>query len=567
MDSSDKLPGSSPTRNYRHLRYLLLNLIALVIAPGPAGFAQQPSNGASIQGTVVDAAHNPVAGASVLLEQKDHPGVAETETETKTNPNGVFVFSAIHAGTWRISSENSGLRSRASESFVLSAGEQKHIDLVLEASGTANANSAPSSSAGPMEFTDQPNFTVAGVTDWTAAGGHGSDVSLRTSEDLAREAIVLKPMSPEHNSSDSAGSRGAAGESEASLRAALAGEPGSFAANHHLGEFYLRESRYADAVPLLQAAGRIDPSNRRNEYDLAVACRGVGDFSKARDHVQELLAHEGNADLHRLLGDLDEELGDPLAAVREDEQAVRLDPSEQNYFQWGSELLLHRAVQPAVEVFRDGARAHAKSARMLAALGAALFAGGHDDEASQRLCDASDLNPADPAPYIFLGKIETAAPLPLACVEPKLARFVQQQPDNAFANYYYAMALAKGQESSENPANVQQVEALLTKAVTIDPNFDDAYLQLGILSFNRHDFAKAVSFYAKAIAANPQLSAAHYRLGVAYARIGEQAKAKQEFQQYDELDKQQAAAIDRQRKEIKQFLVVLKVQPPSPAIH
>ncbi len=49
-----------------------------------------------------------------------------------------------------------------------------------------------------MEFADQPNFTVAGVTDWTAVGGHGSDASLRTSEALARETLTLK--SPGANS-------------------------------------------------------------------------------------------------------------------------------------------------------------------------------------------------------------------------------------------------------------------------------------------------------------------------------------------------------------------------------
>ena len=38
-----------------------------------------------------------------------------------------------------------------------------------------------------MEFADKPDFTIAGVTDWTAVGGHGSDSTLRTSEDLARE--------------------------------------------------------------------------------------------------------------------------------------------------------------------------------------------------------------------------------------------------------------------------------------------------------------------------------------------------------------------------------------------
>jgi tetratricopeptide (TPR) repeat protein len=99
--------------------------------------------------------------------------------------------------------------------------------------------------------------------------------------------------------------------------------------------------------------------------------------------------------------------------------------------------------------------------------------------------------------------------------------------------------------------------------VTIDPNFDDAYLQLGILHAAESDFDKAIGFYTKAIAANPQLSAAHYRLGVAYERTGEPAKAKQEFQLHDEIEKQQAAAVERQRREIKQFLVVLKVPSAS----
>jgi tetratricopeptide (TPR) repeat protein len=266
-----------------------------------------------------------------------------------------------------------------------------------------------------------------------------------------------------------------------------------------------------------------------------------------------------------LLGELDEELGDPLAAVREDEKAVSLDPSERNYFEWGSELLLHRAVQPAVEVFGKGATAHPKSARMLAALGAALFANGLYDEAAQRVCDASDLNPSDSAPYIFLGKIEMAAPSPVVCVEPKLARFLQQQPGNALANYYYAMSIWKGQKSPENASGLQQVETLLTKAVTIDPNFDDAYLQLGILYSAERDFEKAIGFYTKAITINPDLSAAHYRLGVAYERMGEPAKAKQEFQLHDEIEKRQAAAVERQRREIKQFMVVLKVEPTNPS--
>ena len=250
-----------------------------------------------------------------------------------------------------------------------------------------------------------------------------------------------------------------------------------------------------------------------------------------------------------------------MAAVHEDEQAVRLDPSEQNYFAWGSELLLHRAVWQAAEIFRNGSQAHPHSARMLTALGAALFAAALYDQAAASLCAASDLNPSDPEPYSFMGRIEMASPKPLACIEPRLARFVQAQPENSLGNYFYAMAIWKRQEQPVDPKAEHQVEALLTKAVAIDPNCSDAHLQLGILYFSQHQPVKAIGFYTKAIQSNPQLGEAHYRLGVAYDRIGSPEKAAQEFKLHDEIEKRQAAAVEQQRREVKQFLVVLQGQP------
>jgi tetratricopeptide (TPR) repeat protein len=420
-----------------------------------------------------------------------------------------------------------------------------------------------SDSTQAMEFADQPNFAIAGVTDWTAVGGHGSDSTLRTSEALARETLTLK----RDGSAPAPGFPGGAkawSEAEARLRNALASAPGSFAANHQLGAFYLQSGKYRESVPLLLAAYQIDPANRGNEYDLASAYEETADFARAREHVGKLQAEADNADLHRLSGELDEKMGDPLAAVHEDEQAVRLDPTEENYFAWGSELLLHRAVWQAAEVFRKGTNAYPRSARMRTALGTALFAGALYDEAAASLCAASDLNPADPEPYLFIGRIEMAAPKPLTCVAPRLARFVQAEPANSLANYLYAMAIWKRQEQAPDPKALQQVETLLSKAVAIDPKCADAYLQLGILYSSQRNPEKAIGFYEKAIEADPQLGEAHYRLGVAYDRIGLSEKAKQEFQLHDEIEKSQAAAVERQRREVKQFLVVLEGQPGYP---
>ncbi len=163
-----------------------------------------------------------------------------------------------------------------------------------------------------------------------------------------------------------------------------------------------------------------------------------------------------------------------------------------------------------------------------------------------------------------MGKIEMSSPNPLPCVEQKLARFVQLRPADPLANYYYAMTLWKQKGKSVDTPALQQVQDLLTKAITVDPQCSEAYLQLGVLEVTRHDFEKAIGYYNKAIEANPQLSEAHYRLGVAYDRVGEKEKAQQQFQLHDEIEKQHAAVVDKQRREVKQFLVVVDGKTANP---
>jgi Flp pilus assembly protein TadD len=435
----------------------------------------------AIQGIVHDSAGAPVGEATVRLERTDAPAAVETRTSNL----GTFVFSTVATGNYLISAERSGLRSSATTFTVSSHQDLQTFILVLSAPQSTPVQPGTHSPdpSQVMEFADKPSFSVAGVTDWTAVGGHGSDSTLRTSEALTRETLALKSEGIRRGTNESTGDR------------------------------------------------------------------------------------EQAAEAHRLAGVLAEKSGDPLAAVHEFEQAVRLSPTEQNYFEWGAELLLHRAVWQAQQVFENGAKAYPKSSRMIIALGTALFAGARYDEAARRLCEASDLNPADPEPYNFLGKIEMAAPNPLECVEPKLARFVEQQPNNSQANYLYAMALLRRQSKSADDQVRQHAEALLATAVTIDSKCSDAFLQLGILSASQHNFKEAIVFYDKAIGANPELADAHYRLGVAYDRIGEQEKARQEFLLHDEIKRREAEDIERQRREVKQFLVVVPGQVPDAPIH
>jgi tetratricopeptide (TPR) repeat protein len=520
-------------------------VITLMMLLLPTAIAQQASpmhpGDATIKGVVRSFDGKPVNEATVTLVKKD----PSANLETKSDADGDFVFSSLSVGSYELSAGRSGAHSRVVSVIVSSKSGMEKVDLVLQKLGEQ-----------AMEFTDQPNFTVAGVTDWTAVGGHGSDSILRTSESLASKTATLKPEVAGHAAAGVPANSKVEKESESKLRAALASSRGSSEANFELGDFYLNSKRYKEAIPLLETAYRIDSTNERNQYDLGLAYVGGGDLSKAHARIHELLEDHQSGGLHRLMGELDEKSGDPLSAVHEYEQAVKLSPSEQNYFEWGSELLLHRAVWQAQEIFRKGAEAHPKSARMQIALGTALFAGARYDEAALHLCTASDLNPGDPNPYLFMGKIQMASPNSLACVGPKLARFVRQEPGSSDANYLYAMSLLKRQEISPDKQAVQQAATLFEKAVTIDPKCGEAYLQLGIISATDRSFDTAIDFYKKAIEANPQLADAHYRLAMAYDRTGQSSKAKEELQLHDQIKQQQAEAIERQRREVKQFLIV-----------
>ena len=516
-------------------------MLLLVGAAGMAQVSPGAAGGGSVRGRVLGEDGRPVSGAVVHLESK---GTA-AERSTRTDGVGGFVFSTLAAGSYKVRAELTGARSDAAEVRASEESGGGAVDLVLRGGGAAGAASQA------MEFADKPNFSVAGVTDWTAVGGHGSDSTLRTSESLASETRGLKPVA-----AVDAGGGATAKETESWLRSAVASAPGSFAANRGLGEFYLRTGEYAQAVPALESAYRIEPGNQANQYDLALASQKRGDVAGAQARVKEFLAQGQSADLHRLAGELDETAGDPLAAVHEFEQAVKLDPSEQNYFAWGSELLVHRAVWQAQEVFQRGAERYPRSARMQTGLGSALFAGARYEDAAQRFCAASDLSPSDAATYVALGKIEMAAPDALGCVGPKLAAFQRKEPGSSVANYLYAMSILKQRAQVPDGAAVQRAEGLLEKAVAEDAKCSEGYLQLGILAASRRDFPRAIGFYERAIAADSQLADAHYRLGVAYDRTGRSVEAKQEFALHDRIKQEQTEATERQRREVKQFLVV-----------
>ena len=331
-------------------------------------------------------------------------------------------------------------------------------------------------------------------------------------------------------------------------------EPQDYEANHNLGELYARSNKIAEAIPLLERAERINPSAYDNGYDLALAYLLAGRLSDASQLIRDLLKRRDTAELHNLLGEVEEKDGNFVAAANEFQAAADMEPSENNIFDWGSELLLHRTLEPAIEVFRQGAERYPDSPRMAIGLGMALYSLGKYDEAVKSLLRAADLNPRDPRGYPFLSGAFDSSPSQAEAVIERFRRFAELQPENGRAVYYYAMSLWKGKRSQDPNLDLTQIVALLKKSIALEPGFAEAHLQIANLYSDQRRYAEAIPEYVRACELNPDSADAHYRLAQAYVRMGEKDAAQEEFRVYQQLRARQLSDLDRQRAEIRQFV-------------
>ena len=378
-------------------------------------------------------------------------------------------------------------------------------------------------------------------------------------------AVQLKPDSPEAhtNLAASLSHLGRTEQAGEQFRKALALEPHDYDANHNLGEFYVQAGKLAEAAPYLEEAQRIQPAAYDNGYDLAMAWFLTGRYEQAHQLVQTLLRQKDTAELHSLLGQIEEKQEQYMDAVTELQTAAHMDPSEDNLFHWGSELLLHRTYEPAIDIFQKGTELYPKSPRLFIGLGMALYSRGKYDEAVKALLAAADLDPSDPRCYYFLSKAYDSSPTHADEVIQRFRRFTELQPGNGRACYYYAMSLWKGRRAEEPDIDMRQVESLLEKSVSLDPKLAEAHLQLGNLYSDRHDYVKAGPEYERALELNSDLADAHYRLGQVYVHTGQKDRAQQEFDIYQRLRAQHLAELDKERAEVQQFVYTAKAAPAA----
>lgn len=301
----------------------------------------------------------------------------------------------------------------------------------------------------------------------------------------------------------------------------------NFQDDHRLGEFYAQKGDFKSAATYLRRAYEADPANYNNAYDLALALLETGATRDARQVIEALVKQHDKAELHNLLGEVEEREGRARQSVEQYEMAARMEGSEKNLFDLANELILHNGAQPALKVLEFATPKYPRSARLQVAVGVAQYSLGRWDQAVEALCRAVDLDPHDTRALEFLGKMQGIAPGKADEVAGRLALFARRYPDNAAANYYYALTL-RGKQAGE-------AEKLLLRAARLKPDWAEAHYELALLYEDESLPEKAMREYEATIRLRPELAKAHYRLARLYERAGKKEMATAELKAFEAL--------------------------------
>ena len=336
-------------------------------------------------------------------------------------------------------------------------------------------------------------------------------------------------------------------------------DPQSYDANHNLGEFYVETGKIGSAIPFLKHAQEISPSAYNNGYDLALALEQTERFDEAREQLQKLITLQDSAELHSLLGEVEEKSRNYVASAAQYEQAARMEPSEQNILNWGAELLLHQTFVPAIEVFKAGTQRFPQSAQLHNGLGIAFYGAGQIDDAVHAFFQSSDLAPSNPLPLTFLGKACEAASADLAAqIRSRLQSLMSHDSQSAELSDDLAACLWKKGPIDSRPELAGQIESLLRHALALDPNYSDAYFRLGNLYAEQHRYEDAIAQYDRALQLGASSANIHYRLGQALARSGNSTRAQEELATFERLRKSESDATNQEQSQIQQFVYTIR---------
>jgi tetratricopeptide (TPR) repeat protein len=455
----------------------------------------------SISGTVRDEAGKPLQNVALMLISHQ---ASPASRSTTTGIQGDFHFDEVAIGEYTLRAALAGYAN--TESTVL----------IEPGSVVVNANLTLMAFAFQAQTAEKPDgpslqLQASGLRGLIDPGGYSASANSSAATGLLKGIADVRRMgtSTEILVKDFPCVR------EPELLKAVEQTPNQ-ENDRKLGEFYIVHGQLDKGIVYLTEAWRIDPTDYRTSSELGAALLRNAQFEDARKLFGSTLEHHDLPEVHQRLAQAEEGSGKFEQAAQEYRKAQTEQPSEDNLFGVGYELLLAGQPADALIVYREGTDKYPQSVRMRIGKGTAQFLLGRAAESIRTFLETTDMAPHDPRTYPFLAAATGASSEEQTRVTDSFRRFLELAPENAAANYFYGLALSRV-VAGENAA---RIVSLLQTAIRIDPTLSKAHLLLANTYASRNNYLDAIPEYEAAIRLDSKLSEAHFRLAIAYKRTG-----------------------------------------------
>ncbi len=272
-------------------------------------------------------------------------------------------------------------------------------------------------------------------------------------------------------------------------------------------------------------------------------------YKEARTLLLEVAdVFRNSASWNDLIGFSELKLGDAKPALNHLQQAVSLDPDNEDYLlDLGECFLIFKAYHAAQTTFEAGTSRFSGSPAMVLALGLTAEFEGRHHYAISILGKLIRSNPNFIPAYAVLGTaLENARDWQgMVDLGKKLEVL---EPSDGRGEYLVGAGLFM--MAGGNPDTVAKAQIALQRSVRLDPNFPRAHFLLAKVFESQGKDRETIAQLRETLLLDPNDAEAHYVLGMAYARVGQTKLAKEELQRH--------RRIEMERNDTSRRLVVLE---------
>jgi predicted Zn-dependent protease len=292
-----------------------------------------------------------------------------------------------------------------------------------------------------------------------------------------------------------------------------------------MGISLVQSEMSALAVPYLQAAFAHDPASYDTGYDLAVAAIQAKEFETAIATAKDLIRQgHDTSELENIFAEALAATGEINSAIEAYKKAIKLDPQdENNYLDFTSLCIDHRAFEDGMEVITLGLEIHPKSERMMFMRGVLQASQNEMELAEKDFQEASLLAPQQSLGIVGLGSIYLEQGHSEEAVQVIRAR-LRQKPEDASLLYLLGENLMRSGALPGQPA-YSEAQAALEKSVKLNPGLCLPHISLGSIYMEEARYADAAVQFEQARAIDPTEKSSYSHLAVAYRRLGQPEKA------------------------------------------